>query len=46
MYSNVKVSLKVKWSLCLIRHHVMKVYKGVEVWLQTFLTLTLDGDAQ
>jgi hypothetical protein len=30
---------KVKLSLCLIKHHAMKMYWGVEVYLCTFLTL-------
>jgi hypothetical protein len=29
---------KVKLPLCLIKHHVMKTYWGMEVWLHTFLT--------
>jgi hypothetical protein len=39
----VKVKVKVKLSLCLTKHHAMKMYWGVEVQLHGFLTLVLDG---
>jgi hypothetical protein len=32
-----------KLSLCLIKHHAMKTYGGVEVQLHTFLTSALVG---
>jgi hypothetical protein len=38
----VKVK-KVKLSLCLIKHHVMKTYWGVEVYLHAFLNSALHG---
>jgi hypothetical protein len=37
--ANVKVNL----FLCLTQHHAMKTYRGVEVWLHTFLTSAPDG---
>jgi hypothetical protein len=36
------MKVKVK-SLCLAKHHTMKTYWGVEVWMHAFLTLALDG---
>jgi hypothetical protein len=36
-------SLKVKLPLCLTKHNVMEVYRGVEVLLNAFLTSALDG---
>jgi hypothetical protein len=41
--SNYEKRIKVK-SLCLTKHHNMKMYWGMEVWLHAFLTLALDGD--
>jgi hypothetical protein len=38
-----KVKVKVELSLCLIKHHAVKTYWGVEVYLQAFLTSALDG---
>jgi hypothetical protein len=35
----VKVKVKVKSSLCLTKHHAMKTYWGVEVWLHEFFDL-------
>jgi hypothetical protein len=35
--------VKVKLSLCLTKHHVMKTYWGVEVYLHAFLISALDG---
>jgi hypothetical protein len=40
---SVKVNLhpkdkKVKFTLCLIKHHDMKTYRGVEVYIHIFLT--------
>jgi hypothetical protein len=32
------VKIKVKLSLCLTKHHAMKTYWGMEVWLHAFLT--------
>jgi hypothetical protein len=32
------VMLKVELSLCLIKHHVIKAYAGLEVRLHAFLT--------
>jgi hypothetical protein len=37
------IKVKVKLSLCLIKHHAMKMYKGVEVWLRAFIISALDG---
>jgi hypothetical protein len=34
---------KVKLSLCLIKHHSIKTYGGVEVYLHAFLISALDG---
>jgi hypothetical protein len=34
---------KVKLSLCLTKHHAMKTYWGMEVYLHAFLTSALDG---
>jgi hypothetical protein len=34
---------KVKFSLCLTKHHGVKTYDGVLVYFHAFLTLTLDG---
>jgi len=36
-------NIKVNLSLCLIKHHVMKTYWGVEVQLHAFLTTALGG---
>jgi hypothetical protein len=36
--------VKVKLSLCLNKHHVMKTYWGVEEELHAFLTSALDAD--
>jgi hypothetical protein len=41
--SKVKVKVKVKLSLYLIKHHAMKTYWGVEVYLHVFSTSALDG---
>jgi hypothetical protein len=38
-----KVTVKVKLSLCLTKHHDMQVYWGAEVYLHAFLTSALDG---
>jgi hypothetical protein len=35
--------VKVKFFLYLTKHHTMKNYRGVEVYLYAFLTSTLDG---
>jgi hypothetical protein len=35
---------EVKLSQVLIKHHTMKMYMGVEVYLHFFLTTTVDGD--
>jgi hypothetical protein len=35
--------VNVKLSMCFIKHHTMKMYRGVEVQLHTFLTSALDG---
>jgi hypothetical protein len=35
--------IKVKLTLCLAKHHAIKTYWGVEVYLHAFLTLALDG---
>jgi hypothetical protein len=35
--------VKVRLSLCLTKHHSMKAYWRVEVYLHTFLTSALDG---
>jgi hypothetical protein len=35
--------VKLKLSLCLTKHHAMKMYWGVEVWLHAFLISALDG---
>jgi hypothetical protein len=40
---SVRLDVKVKLSLCLTKHHAMKTYWGVEVYLHTFLTSALDG---
>jgi hypothetical protein len=37
------ITNKLKLSLCSIKHHAMKAYGGVEVWLHAFLISTLDG---
>jgi len=34
--------LKVELSLCLIKHHVIRTYAGLEVRLHAFLTSGLD----
>jgi hypothetical protein len=38
------LKVKTNLSLCLIKHHAMKTYWGVEVYIQEFLTSVLDGD--
>jgi len=39
-----KIKVKLKLSLCLTKHHAMKIYiQEVEVYLSVFLTLALDG---
>jgi hypothetical protein len=35
--------VKVKLSLCLTKHHAVKMYGGVEVQIHVFLTSVLDG---
>lgn len=35
---------KIKIYLCQTKIHTMKAYVGMEIYLQAFLTLTLDGD--
>jgi hypothetical protein len=40
----MEVHVKAKLSLCLTKHHAMKTYGRVEVWLHTFLASALDGD--
>jgi hypothetical protein len=35
--------VKVKMSLCLIKHYAMKMYRGVEVWFHVFLASALFG---
>jgi hypothetical protein len=37
-----KVKINVKLSLCLIKYFSMKTYGGLEEYLRTFLTSTLD----
>jgi hypothetical protein len=37
------VKEKGKLSLCLIKHYTMKAYRGVDVWIQVFLTSALVG---
>jgi hypothetical protein len=37
------LKVKVKLSLRLTKHHAMKTYWGVEVYLHAFLTLELNG---
>jgi hypothetical protein len=37
------LKVRVNLSLCLIRHDVMLIYGGVEVYASPFLTLALDG---
>jgi hypothetical protein len=37
------LKVKVKLSLCLTKHHAMKTYWGVEVYLHEFLAPALDG---
>jgi hypothetical protein len=41
---DVLIEVKVKLSLCLTKHHAMKMYWGVEVQLHPFLTSALAGD--
>jgi hypothetical protein len=36
--------MALKLSLCLTKHHAVKTYVGMEVWLHPFLTSALDGD--
>jgi hypothetical protein len=36
--------LKVKLLLCLTKHHAIKTYGTVEVWLIAFITSALEGD--
>jgi hypothetical protein len=33
-----------KLSMCLVKHHAMKTYKGVEVYCQACLTSVLDSE--
>jgi hypothetical protein len=40
---NNYLQVKVKLSLCLIKHHAMKTYWGVEVMLHAFLISALDA---
>jgi hypothetical protein len=42
---NVFLFIKVKLSLCLIKHHATNIYGGSVVQLHTFLTLVLDGSS-
>jgi hypothetical protein len=35
--------VKVKILVCLIKHHAMKTYEGVEIWIHEFLSSALDG---
>jgi hypothetical protein len=35
--------VNVKMSLCLTKHHAMKTYWGLEVYLHALLTAALDG---
>jgi hypothetical protein len=36
------IPIVVKLSLCLTKHHAMKTFWGVEVWLHSFLTSAVD----
>jgi hypothetical protein len=40
---DLKITVKVKLSLCLTKHHTIKTYWGVEVYLHIFFTSVLDG---
>jgi hypothetical protein len=35
--------MTVKLSLCLIKHHAIRLYGAVEIYLHIFLTTDLDG---
>jgi len=35
--------VKAKFSLCLIKHHIRKIYGGIEVNVHAFITLVPDG---
>jgi hypothetical protein len=37
-------TMKIKLSIFFIKHQAMMTYKGMEVQLHLFLTLSLDGD--
>jgi hypothetical protein len=39
----IKGKVKVNLSLCLTKHHAVKTYWEVEVYIHTFLTSSLDG---
>jgi hypothetical protein len=41
--NNKNTEKKIKLSLCLTKHHTMKMYWGVEVELHVLLTSALDG---
>jgi len=36
------VRVKVKLSLCLIKHHAINMYGEVEIWVHAFLIMALD----
>jgi hypothetical protein len=43
MYYVPQGKVKIKLSLCLIKHHTIRIYEGVEVYVHTFLTSALGG---